>query len=477
MSMEYRGFEPVIGIEAHAELLTTQKVFCSCRCAYGDEPNTNVCPVCLGYPGAMPVLNPEAVKLAVAAGISLDCKISEISRFDRKHYFYPDLPKGYQITQYYDPICRDGEIFFFVGEERHRVGIERIHIEEDAGKLTYRDGECIADYNRCGVPLVEIVSAPDMRSSEEAVAYLRELRRRLVFAKVSDCKMNEGSLRFDVNISVRRVGDDRMGSRCEIKNINSVNYVGRAIESELIRQTELILSGGTVVSETRRYKEESGTTERMRDKEIPQDYRYIREPDIPPILTDAKYTKRIAEELGEPLSARVERLVNDGVRRDAAEQICSSVESAEYFDAATREISPPTAAPLFISEILRDVVDGKPCRSPEFFAQTVCMYEHGDINIVSARRLLSQEDACESAEESARLHGLMMIRDASEIRAFVEEAVRMLPKAAADVLRGKKNAAKSIVGQAMRLSGGRADPASVSLEVRRYFDESADSNK
>ena len=479
MKNEYRGFEPVIGIEAHAELLTDEKAFCTCRAAYGDEANTHVCPVCLGYPGALPVLNPEVMRLAVAAGLSLGCRIAERSYFDRKHYFYPDLPKGYQITQYYDPLCRDGEITVTADGGRCRVGIKRIHVEEDAGRLSYRDGRCLIDHNRCGVPLIEIVSSPDMHSADEAMAYLRELRRRLIFAGVSDCRMNEGSLRFDVNISVRRVGSDTLGRRCEIKNINSINFVGRAIASELRRQTDIILSGGEIVSETRRYSEDTGETERMRDKETPRDYRYMREPDLPPIVTDRNFIDGVRCSMGRLPEERITQLTASGIRDDAAQLICSSPASADYFDEAVSAGAPPdTASGIFISEVLPRLSRGEACPTPTELAEIVKLYRSGKINIVSARRLVGMiTEESGDAEDIARRYGLLILRDPAIIRKMVSEVVSENPQVTEDVRRGKLSAMKAIVGQVMRRTRGCADPSVVNAEVEGYFRSDRDMRK
>ena len=330
--MTYKGYEALVGIEAHVELKTAEKAFCACSAEYGGEMNSKCCPVCLGMPGTLPVVNPEAVRLAVKAGLALGCRVSEVSRFDRKHYFYPDLPKGYQITQFYDPICRNGEVKIKTSNGEKNVRIERLHMEEDAGKLSYEEDCLMIDHNRCGVPLIEIVTYPDMIGAEEAMAFVSELRRTLLFAGVSDCKMNEGSLRCDVNVSVRPIGESTLGKRCEIKNINSVSFIGKAIDSELKRQTDIILDGGEIVTETRRFSETKGVSERMRDKETTADYKYIREPDIPPLKTDFIYVETVRSEIRK-LPRQVEaEFVSLGVKFQQAELICSEPTYADYFE-------------------------------------------------------------------------------------------------------------------------------------------------
>ena len=463
----------MIGIEVHVELKTKKKAFCTCSAEYGGEPNSKCCPVCLGMPGSLPVLNPESHGLAVVAGLALGCKISEVSRFDRKHYFYPDLPKGYQITQYYDPLCVDGKVMISSADGEKSIGIERIHLEEDAGKLSYKDSSILIDNNRCGVPLIEIVTRPDMRSAEEAMAFVNELRSILLFAGVSDCKMNEGSLRCDVNISVRPIDSDILGNRCEIKNINSVNFIGRAIEAELKRQTDLIQDGGEVITETRRFSEDTFETERMRDKEKWTDYRYIRDPDIPPILTSEEYVEEIRKTMPRFRAERIEDLETLGIKADDAELICSEVQSAEYFDVAVKLAKDPViCANLFISEVLPAMRGGGSVPKPSYLAECADMFFDGDVNIVSARTALKLSVSENiSPRESARKHGLQVIRDEDAIKEMISEACAANEKIVNDIRVGKVTAKKVIVGYVMKLSRGRAEPTTVGRLVDEYFED------
>ena len=295
-----KNYETVVGLEVHVELKTKTKIFCSCKTDFGGEPNTQCCPVCLGYPGTLPVLNRRVLEYAVKAGLATNCEIAEVCRTDRKNYIYPDLPKAYQISQYDRPLCAHGFLDIDTGSGTKRIGITRIHIEEDAGKLIHRDGVgTLIDGNRCGVPLIEIVSEPDIRTSEEAVAYLKKLRTLMLYVGISDCKMQEGSMRCDVNLSVRRVGDTAFGTRTEIKNINSFAFVAKAIDFEAKRQIALLERGERILPETRRFNMENGRTESMRRKEEADDYRFFPEPDLPPIVTESALVGRLADELPE----------------------------------------------------------------------------------------------------------------------------------------------------------------------------------
>jgi len=469
--VSYKGFEAVIGVEVHVELRTKEKAFCRCSAEYGGEINSKCCPVCLGMPGATPSLNGEAVQLAVRTGLALGCSIAEVSRFDRKHYFYPDLPKGYQITQYYDPICREGKVSFLHGGDRRTVGIERIHLEEDAGKLSYKNGSLTIDNNRCGVPLAEIVTYPHMRSAEEVMAFVEELRRILLFAGVSDCKMNEGSLRCDVNVSVRPVGSEELGNRCEIKNVNSINFIGRAVDAELVRQTELILAGGTVETETRRFNEDTLKTEYMRRKETAADYRYIREPEIPAIVTDEAYVESIRSEMP-VLPAEIEaKLCTLGIKPDTAGLICSQPEFADYFDKVLKLTeNSAVAANLFVSEVIPIMRCGENAPLPEYLADCADMFAAGDVNIVSARTSLklSLEEKI-SPREAAKRHGLFILRDVAALRGMIRTVCDGNEKVVCQIRNGKDSAKKVIIGGVMKLSGGKAEPRLLGELVDEYF--------
>ncbi len=470
--VSYKGYEPVIGVEVHVELRTSEKAFCRCSAEYGGEPDSKCCPVCLGMPGATPSLNPEAHRLAVLTGLALGCKIERVSRFDRKHYFYPDLPKGYQITQFYDPLCRDGAVTFELDGVRRTVGIERIHLEEDAGKLSYKGDKLSIDNNRCGVPLAEIVTCPHMRSADEAMAFVDELRRILLFAGVSDCKMNEGSLRCDVNVSVRPVGSETPGVRCEIKNINSINFIGRAVDAELVRQTDLILSGGTVEVQTRRFNEDTLQTEYMRKKERTADYRYIREPEIPAVITDEAYVESVRREMPPLPAKREEELRDIGIKAESAKLICSLPELADYFDLVKKETSDAvTAANLFVSEIIPVMRRGEPCVPPEYLAQCADMFAAGDVNIVSARTSLrlSLEEGI-SPHTAAERHGLFVLKDEGLIKEMIEKACAANEKTVAQIRAGKGSAKKVIIGGVMKLSSGRAEPRLLSRLVDEFFE-------
>ncbi len=457
-------YEAVIGLEVHAQLSTKSKIFCSCLTDFGSEPNTHVCPVCLGLPGTLPTLNGEAVRLAVLAGLALNCKISPVTGFDRKNYFYPDLPKAYQITQNERPICREGYLDIMCEGKEKRIGIKQIHMEEDAGKLIHKKGEgTFADYNRCGVPLIEIVSKPDMSNAAEARAYLTELRTVLLYAGISDCKMNEGSLRCDVNLSVRKRGATENGVRTEIKNINSFAFAAKAIEFEFARQARLLESGESVISQTRRFDLESGETHAMRDKETAADYRFFPEPDLPPFAVSESYVDRIRAELP-LLPCDRRKIYREKYDLSAADSdiIIARPEMAEYFDRVCELTQyPKIGANLMITRLLSCVgAEGFDVSvSPEYLSEIATLFGDGEINSSTVKRLIDMVSAGEgSPRELVKREGMAQIRDEARLRAVLLEVIEESPKLIADYIGGRTAAKKAIIGKAMAKTGGRAEP-------------------
>jgi aspartyl/glutamyl-tRNA(Asn/Gln) amidotransferase, B subunit len=463
----YKGYEMVIGLEVHAELSTKSKIFCSCPTQFGAEPNTQCCPVCMGMPGTLPVLNESAVEYAVRAGLATKCEIAELSKFDRKNYFYPDLPKGYQISQFDMPICTRGHIEIESESEKKRVRITRIHLEEDAGKLIHMTdgGEVytLVDCNRCGVPLIEIVSEPDISSADEAKSYLRKLRAVLMFTAVSDCRMNEGSFRCDVNLSVRKVGGEKLGVRTEIKNLNSFAFVGKAIESEFKRQVDAIESGEQIVQETRRFDPDSGKTFTMRKKEDADDYRYFPEPDLPPVRLSAAYIDAVRAKIPPLPDERKEMYVAKwGISPYNAEQLTQSISTAEYFEsvAALTDYA-KSAANIIIGELLKTADEDSEIAFPRTSAAEIAqMSETEIINSNTAKRIIKMISAgdARSPKEIVTAEGMGQINDAALLRAAVEEAAAANLKAVADMRSGKDAARKSIVGYVMKKTNGYANP-------------------
>lgn len=456
----YKGFEAVIGLEVHAELKTESKVFCPCSASFGGAPNTQCCPVCMGMPGALPMLNEKAVEYAVMAGLAFGCRIAETAWFDRKNYFYPDLPKGYQITQAESPFCIGGEVELTgLGYEK-KVRLRQIHLEEDAGKLIHTEEGTLIDFNRCGVPLIEIVSLPDITSAEEAKAYLNALRRVLLFMGISDCKMNEGSLRCDVNVSVHRPGEAH-GVRCEVKNLNSVSYVGKAVDYEIKRQAELILSGGKVEEETRRFNENTGATESMRRKESVVDYRYFNEPNIPPVSLSAEYVENVKRQMPIMPSEAQKKLTEQyGLGDDTAALITQTPKIYRYYlRAAELTPYPVQTANLLVGEVLT-VCGEDPAEfiTAEHLASAADLFGDGTVTSNVAKQLvaLSAEtgkDPAVIAEE----RNLCCIRDKEVLTALLRESFEASPKALEDYRKGKETAKKTFLGYVMRATKGRAD--------------------
>ncbi|MDD3335393.1 MAG: Asp-tRNA(Asn)/Glu-tRNA(Gln) amidotransferase subunit GatB [Eubacteriales bacterium] len=466
------GYEMVIGLETHVELHTRSKIFCSCLNAFGAEPNTYVCPVCMGLPGALPVFNEQVLRYAAMAGMALNCHVHHRSRFDRKNYFYPDLPKAYQISQFYRPLCENGFLIVQTSGGEKRIGITRIHMEEDAGKLLHDEKNGTAlDMNRCGVPLIEIVSEPDIRSAEEAVCYLRKLRAILTYTGVSDCKMNEGSLRCDVNLSIHKPGEP-FGTRTEMKNLNSFQSVEKAIEAEFERQVAAVEAGETVVQETRRFDQKSGKTTSMRRKENSADYRYFPDPDLPEIyLTDEDMTA-LREKIPPLPDERRERYMKEySVSAYAAELLTAERWLADYFErGAAKAESPVALANLILGEVFAQLTardtqhtgerdESSLPISPEHLAKLSDLMNSGKVNSSTGKKILGalfQEDC--DPERYAQEHELFTVSDDRVLNAAVEKVLAANPDMVVSYKAGKLTVEKALMGKAMAETKGKADP-------------------
>lgn len=465
-------YEAVIGLEVHTELQTKTKIFCSCRTSFGADPNTNVCPVCLGLPGVLPVLNKKVLEYAVRAGLALNCEISRFSKFDRKNYYYPDLPKNFQTSQFDLPICEHGHLDVEVEGEKRRIRITRAHMEEDAGKLVHHGTSItdsdysLVDYNRTGTPLLEIVSEPDMRSAKEAVAYMEKMRAILQYVGISDCRMEEGSLRCDANVSVRPVGQKELGTKTEIKNINSFKGVERAIEYEAMRQAELLEDGGKVVQETRTWDEKEGVTKSMRTKEEANDYRYFPEPDLVPFTVSDEYIENIRKSLPELPDARKERYMKEfGLSSEDAVFMTNDKATADYFEAAVDAGADPKACVNwlmgeFASQLSTDGIEiAKAPVSAENLAALLKLISKGTISGKIAKKVFAtmwKEGG--NPEEIVKAQGLVQISDTAELSKLVDEVVGKNPKAVEDFKAGKKKAVGALVGQIMKATKGKANP-------------------
>jgi aspartyl-tRNA(Asn)/glutamyl-tRNA(Gln) amidotransferase subunit B len=459
------GYEMVIGLETHVELATETKIFCGCSTAYGAPPNTQCCPGCLGMPGALPVLNARAVELAAMAGLALNCSIAKNSVLERKHYFYPDLTKAYQISQFKAPLCTGGHLDIGVGGEPARIGITRVHIEEDAGKLMHAPEGTLIDYNRCGMPLIEIVSEPDMRSAAQAVAYLKKLRAILKNAGVSQCRMNRGEMRCDVNLSVRRAGETELGTRAEIKNLNSFQFAAKAIEYEAKRQIEAIKNGEAIVQETRRFDAATGKTYSMRSKEDADDYRYFPDPDLPPIELSEAYIERLRAAL--PLSP--DALKGEFMRRYAlsdydAGQLTEDAELAKYFEAAAAAGGrPKQVANLIISDIFRLMPEGDAIEipiPPKQIAELAALIDGGAISAGAAKAVIDiMWSGGGSPEDIIQREGYGQINERGALQQCVRDVIAANPQMAADYRAGKDKLINALIGKAMAETKGRGNPA------------------
>ena len=462
------NYEVIIGLEVHAELSTKTKIFCSCPTKFGAAPNTQTCPICMGMPGTLPVLNEKVVEYAVKAGLATNCEISRNSKNDRKNYFYPDLPKAYQISQYDKPLCEHGYVEIDTKEGKKKIRLTRIHIEEDAGKLNHDEfaGGSLVDLNRAGVPLIEIVSEPDLRSSEEVEEYLRRLKSILEYIEVSDCKMQEGSFRADVNVSVRKKGDPKLGTRTEMKNMNSFRSITRAIEYEVDRQIDVIEDGGEVEQETLRWDDVSGKTFPMRDKEDAQDYRYFPDPDLVAIKLSEEYIENIKKSLPELPESRKERYLKEyGLSEKDAHIITSSKYLSDLFEGAIKVCNNPKAVNNWIisdiSRILNET-EMEPIEIPfdsNQLGKLIILIDKGTISSSIAKKVLVEMfEHPRDPEDIIDEKGWVQISDEGAIKEVVLKVLEANPQSVADYKGGKDKALGFLVGQAMKETRGKANP-------------------
>lgn len=474
-------FSTVCGLEVHTELATKTKIFCSCSTEFGGEPNTHVCEICSGMPGTLPVLNKKVLEFAVRTGLATNCEITMYNKFDRKNYFYPDLPKAYQISQLYLPICRNGyiEIDDSINGGKKKVRIHEIHMEEDAGKLIHDEwNDCtMVNFNRCGVPLLEIVSEPDIASADEAVQYVEKLRDILQFCGVSDCKMQEGSLRADVNVSVMEKGSDKLGTRTEMKNINSFKAIHNAIESEARRQQEIIEDGGRVVQETRRWDDSKGESHAMRSKEDAQDYKYFPDPDLPPISLSEEYVENIRRNLPELPDAKKARYKNEfGLSEYDTSMICSSVYFVRLFE-RTVEITnnPKDSANWIMGELMKMLNDTQTLPENMSFRQDslgeiINLLSANKISRDSAKKVFKavfEEDVIPA--DYIKAHDMEVVSDTGAIQAVVEEVIKNNQKAVEEYKGGKAQSFNFLIGQCMRALKGKAPAAEVTKLLKEIL--------
>ncbi len=468
--MEY---DVVIGLEVHCELKTNTKCFCSCKNSFGDNPNSNCCPVCLGFPGALPVLNKKAVEYAVMAGLAFNCEINNYSVFERKNYFYPDLSKAYQISQLEYPLCINGKVEFNVNGNKKVVRLNRIHLEEDAGKLVHDGvGGSIIDYNRGGVPLIEIVTEPDISSADEAVAFLETLKNTIAYTGISDVKMEEGSLRCDVNLSVKPKGSDKLGTRTEMKNLNSFKAVHRAICYEQKRQIEEIEDGHRIIQQTLRWDDSIGETKSMRTKEDSQDYRYFPDPDLIAVNITPQQVLDIKNSLPVLPSVRKENYINLGLSDYDAGLLVAIKTISDYFDEVYSKVNnAKLVANWIINEVLRKTVDNNILISANNFAELLQLVASNEISATAGKQVFEQLWGTDNtASQIVEKLGLKQISDSGELQKIVEQVVNNNPKSVEDYKSGNVKAIGFLVGQVMKVSAGKANPQKVNELLKQILD-------
>ena len=474
-----KQYETVIGLEVHVELATRTKIFCGCSTAFGGAPNTHTCPVCTGMPGSLPVLNKKVVDYALRVGLAANCKINQLCKFDRKNYFYPDNPQNYQISQLYLPICHDGYVEIDTAAGKKKIGIHEIHMEEDAGKLIHDEWEdcSLVDYNRSGVPLIEIVSEPDMRSAEEVIAYLEKLRMMIQYLGASDCKLQEGSMRADVNLSVREVGSEKFGTRTEMKNLNSFKAIGRAIEGERARQIELIEEGKAVVQETRRWDDNKEYSYAMRSKEDAQDYRYFPDPDLVPVYISDEWLESIRSKQPEFRTEKMKRYKEEyDIPEYDIDIITGSKHLADIFEASVALGSQPKKVSNWLMVETMRLLKEKEMEpedirfSPEHLSGLIALVDGKVINSSVAKevfQVMFEEDV--DPEQYVEEKGLKTVNDEGALRKVVEEVIAANPQSVEDYHNGKEKAIGFLVGQTMKAMKGKADPASVNQMLKELL--------
>lgn len=474
-----KQYETVIGLEVHVELATKTKIFCGCSTAFGGAPNTHTCPVCTGMPGSLPVLNKQVVEYAMAVGLATNCKINQYCKFDRKNYFYPDNPQNYQISQLYLPICHDGGIEIETAAGKKVVGIHEIHMEEDAGKLVHDEWEdcSLVDYNRSGVPLIEIVSEPDMRNAEEVIAYLDKLRLIIQYLGASDCKLQEGSMRADVNLSVREVGAEKFGTRTEMKNLNSFKAIARAIDGERARQIELLEEGKQVIQETRRWDDNKEYSYPMRSKEDAHDYRYFPDPDLVPVVISDAWLQAVKDRQPELRTEKLERYKKEfDIPEYDAGILTESKRMADIFEETTALCGKPKKVSNWLmGETLRLLKEENKEPedigfSPAYLAKLIEMTEAGTINQTVAKEVFEKifRDNIDP-EKYVEEHGLKSVNDEGELRTVVESVIAANPQSVADYKGGKEKALGFLVGQTMKLMKGKANPGAVNKLLKEIL--------
>lgn len=474
-----KEYETVIGLEVHVELATKTKIFCGCSTAFGGAPNTHTCPVCTGMPGSLPVLNRQVVEYAIAVGLATNCDITRYGKFDRKNYFYPDNPQNYQISQLYLPICRNGFVEVQTEQGSKKIGIHEIHMEEDAGKLIHDEWEDVSlvDYNRSGVPLIEIVSEPDMRSAEEVIAYLEKLRMIIQYLGASDCKLQEGSMRADVNLSVREVGAEAFGTRTEMKNLNSFKAIAHAIQGERERQIDLITAGEPVIQETRRWDDGKGCSYAMRSKEDAQDYRYFPDPDLVPVVVDDEWLARIRAAQPEFRSEKLERYKREfDIPEYDIEIITASKRMADLFEETTAICGQPKKVSNWLMVETMRLLKEKGMEpedirfSPKHLAGLISLVDARAINSSVAKEVFEvmfENDT--DPEQYVEEKGLKTVQDEGALRSTVEAVIAANPQSVEDYRNGKEKAIGFLVGQTMKAMQGKADPGRINSLLRELL--------